>query len=83
MAIAVDAMGGDTPVSFKVEAAVRAINDFDIEVILVGSESKINQSLKSFHFNKQKLSVINSTEVVEMNESPAISLRQKKDSSIN
>ncbi len=82
MAIAVDAMGGDTPISVKVEAAVRAINDFGIEVVLVGSESKINQSLNSYHFDKEKLSIVNSTEIVEMNESPATSLRQKKNSSI-
>ena len=82
MAIAVDAMGGDTPISVKVEASVRAINDFGIEVVLVGSEKKINQSLNSHHFDKQKLSIVNSTEIVEMNESPATSLRQKKNSSI-
>ena len=33
MAIAVDAMGGDTPIAVKVKAAVEAVNDFDIEVV--------------------------------------------------
>ena len=33
--------------------------------------------------DNQKLRIVNSTEIVEMNESPAISLRQKKDSSIS
>ena len=82
MAIAVDAMGGDTPISVKVEAAVRAINDFGIDVVLVGLENEINQSLKSYHFDKEKISIVNSTEVVEMDEPPSSSLRQKKDSSI-
>ena len=82
MAIAVDAMGGDTPISVKVEAAVRAINDFGIEVVLVGTEDRINQSLKSYEFDKEKLKIVNSTEIVEMNKPPATSLRQKKNSSI-
>tara|TARA_Y100001970_G_C14223863_1_gene854344 strand:+ start:993 stop:2030 length:1038 start_codon:yes stop_codon:yes gene_type:complete len=82
MAIAVDAMGGDTPIGIKVEAAVEAINDFGIEVVLVGTEKEIIQELRSYKFDNNKLRIVNSTEIVEMNESPATSLRQKKDSSI-
>ena len=37
MVIAVDAMGGDIPVHAPVEAAVRAANDFEQEIILVGN----------------------------------------------
>ena len=78
MAIAVDAMGGDTPIAVKVKAAVEAVNDFDIEVVLVGSEKEIIKVLKVYEFDNQKLRIVNSTEIVEMDESPAISLRQKK-----
>ena len=82
MRIAVDAMGGDTPLSVKVEAAVRAIEDFGIEVLLVGLESKISREVNLHNFDNQKLRIVNSTEIVEMNESPSSALRQKKDSSI-
>ncbi len=82
MAIAVDAMGGDSPLTFQVEASVRAVNDFGIEVILVGAEAQIDQKLKLYSYDQQKLRIANSTEIVEMNESPASALRQKKDSSI-
>jgi len=82
MAIAVDAMGGDTPLAVRVEAAVRAIEDFGIDVVLVGLENEINQELRRHLFDRKKLEIINSTEIVEMNESPATALRQKKDSSI-
>ena len=82
MGIAVDAMGGDTPIAVKVKAAVEAVNDFGIEVVLVGSEKEISKVLRVYEFDNQKLRIVNSTEIVEMNESPAISLRQKKDSSI-
>lgn len=82
MAIAVDAMGGDTPLTIPVEAAVRAVNDFGIEVVLVGDEASVREELKRYQFDPAKLEVVPSTEVVEMHESPALALRQKKDSSI-
>lgn len=82
MAIAVDVMGGDSPLNVQVEAGVRAVNDFGIEVILVGSEPQIIQELKLYSYDQQKVRIVNSTEIVEMNESPALALRQKKDSSI-
>ncbi len=82
MAIAVDAMGGDRPLTVQVEAAVQTVKDFGIEVIVVGAETQINQQLKQYSFDQQKLRVVNSTEIVEMEESPATALRQKKDSSI-
>ena len=82
MAIAVDAMGGDRPLTVQVEAAVQAVKDFGFEVIIVGAEAQINEQLKQFSYDQQKVRVVNSTEIVEMNESPATALRQKKDSSI-
>ena len=82
MAIAVDAMGGDRPLSVQVEAAVCAINDFGIEVVLVGALEKIEKKLKLHDYDSDKLRIVNSTETVEMSESPSSALRQKKDSSI-
>ena len=82
MAIAVDAMGGDSPLAVQIEAAVRAIRDFAIEVVLVGAEDKISNTLKQHSYDQHKLRIVNSTEIVEMNESPAQALRQKKNSSI-
>ena len=82
MAIAVDAMGGDSPLAVQIEAAVRAIRDFAIEVVLVGAEDQISKKLKQHSYDQHKLRIVNSTEIVEMNESPAQALRQKKNSSI-
>ncbi len=82
MAIAVDAMGGDRPLTVQVESAVKAVKDFGIEVIIVGAGAQINEQLKQYSYDQQKVRVVNSTEIVEMNESPATALRQKKDSSI-
>ncbi|HIA57345.1 MAG TPA: phosphate acyltransferase PlsX, partial [Candidatus Lambdaproteobacteria bacterium] len=48
----------------------------------VGAEAQIDQKLKLYSYDQQKLRIANSTEIVEMNESPATALRQKKNSSI-
>ena len=82
MAIAVDTMGGDSPLVVQIEGAVRAIRDFAIEVVLVGAEDQISKTLKQHSYDQHKLRIVNSTEIVEMNESPAQALRQKKNSSI-
>ncbi|MBF0279847.1 MAG: phosphate acyltransferase PlsX [SAR324 cluster bacterium] len=82
MVIAVDAMGGDFPVTAPVAGAIQAINEHGIEVILVGKQTEIESELKKYTYDHRKLSIQDCSEVVEMGESPALALRQKKDSSI-
>ena len=82
MAIAVDAMGGDSPLAVQIEAALQAISELGTDVVLVGAEDQIKEVLKQHSFDQNKLRIVNSTETVEMNDSPATALRQKKNSSI-
>ena len=82
MAIAVDAMGGDSPLTLQIEAALQAISELGTDVVLVGAEDQIKEVLKQHSFDQNKLRIVNSTETVEMNDSPATALRQKKNSSI-
>ena len=82
MAIAVDAMGGDSPLTVQIEAALQAISELGTEIVLVGADDQIKEVLKQHSFDQNKLRIVNSTETVEMNDSPATALRQKKNSSI-
>ena len=82
MAIAVDAMGGDSPLTVQIEATLQAISELGTEVILVGAEDQIKEVLKKHSFDQNKIRIVNSTETVAMNESPTTALRQKKNSSI-
>ena len=82
MAIAVDAMGGDSPLTVQIEAALEATSELGIELILVGAEDQIKEILKKHSFDQNKLRVVNSTQIVAMDDSPATALRQKKNSSI-
>ena len=82
MRIGVDAMGGDSPLTRPIAGAVQAVNDFGIDIVLYGDEPRIREELKQHHCNPDKVDVFHCAEVVEMHESPALALRQKKKSSI-
>jgi glycerol-3-phosphate acyltransferase PlsX len=82
MKIALDAMGGDFAPEMPVAGAIEAVNEYDVEVILVGDTERINEYLKNNHYPQHKISISHASEVVQMNELPATAIRRKQDSSI-
>jgi len=82
--IALDAMGGDHGVSVVVAAAKRVLAETnDIDLILVGDEVALAAELEKVgSSSNEKLSVKHASQSVEMDESPALALRNKKDSSM-
>ncbi len=78
--IAVDAMGGDFGVNTTVPAAMEAVKKLkDIEIVLVGDETKINPLLT----NKERITVVHTTDVLDMGEhDPFHAIRTQKDSSM-
>jgi len=82
MRIAVDAMGGDYAPAVVVEGAVQAAKRSSHEIILVGDETRIKRELKNYRASSIPVSVHHSSEVIGMDEPPAMACRQKKDSSI-
>ena len=85
MKIAVDAMGGDHAPSAVVEGVVRAIKEgpSDLDLILVGDEVRIRSELSLLNAeNLSNISIVHTTQVVEMHELPVLAVRRKKDSSI-
>ena len=80
--IAIDCMGGDHGPSVTVPAAVRFLSDHPAAtLILVGREEVLRPHLGSLA-GGDRLRIVHATEVVEMDESPALALRNKKDSSM-
>ena len=78
--IALDAMGGDFAPFVCVKGAELAVKEVpDIEVLLIGRENEIRKELR----NDANIKIIPAQEVIEMGESPALSVRRKPDSSIN
>ncbi len=82
MRIAVDAMGGDFAPRVVVEGAIQAAKKNSYEIILVGNEAHLRAEMKSYRISSLPLSIHHCSEVISMDESPAIACRQKKDSSI-
>lgn len=81
--VSVDAMGGDNAPQEIVKGAVKAVNEINnLEVILVGKEELVNAELQKYEYSKDKLKVVNATEVIGFNEAPAVAVKSKRDSSI-
>ncbi|MBI5874524.1 MAG: phosphate acyltransferase PlsX [Deltaproteobacteria bacterium] len=82
MKIAVDAMGGDYAPSVVVEGAVWAARELDVQLILVGDKTRIEDELSKHECKGLPISIKHASQVVGMDESPGQALRKKKDSSI-
>ena len=81
--IVVDAMGGDNAPKEIVKGAVEAVQKRDdIQVILAGKEEVIADELAGYTYNKEQITIVNTTEVIETAEPPVMAIRRKKDSSI-
>ncbi len=84
--IAIDAMGGDVGLDTALPAAIEVIQEtLDIRCTLVGDAPRIQAMLDSCSLNdeaRSRIFVKPASQVVEMDESPALALRKKKDSSM-
>ena len=88
--VALDAMGGDNAPGEIVRGGVEAaVGLEDVKVILVGQKDVIEAELAKYPKDVEKarkagqLDVVEATEVLEMDDEPARSVRAKKDCSIN
>lgn len=80
--VAVDAMGGDNAPLETIKGCVAALSELNVKILLVGKEEIINEELSKFKYDKDRLEVINATEVIGTDESPTKAFRKKKDSSM-
>jgi glycerol-3-phosphate acyltransferase PlsX len=84
MRIAVDVMGGDHGCGVIIAGVKSALEENkDITTIyLVGNKADIHAALPPRGFRDHRVRIVHASEVVEMEDKPAIALRKKKDSSI-
>jgi glycerol-3-phosphate acyltransferase PlsX len=82
--VAIDCMGGDHGPHVTVPAALNFLKaNSDVDVVLVGLRDAIEAELKAHGARSgPRLRVHHASEVVLMDESPALALRNKKDSSV-
>jgi glycerol-3-phosphate acyltransferase PlsX len=83
LTIAVDAMGGDHAPDVIVEGAVVAARHLDLQVVLVGQASVLQDALKA-HADAEALpiTIVDSPDVIEMADAPTVALRRKPKASI-
>ncbi len=84
LTLALDVMGGDKGPLITIPAAVLAVSNMpSLRLILCGDESVITQELEKLDaLEHPQLSIHATTEVVEMDEKPAVAIRTKKNSSM-
>ncbi len=85
MKIIIDVMGSDNGADALVTGAVRAVREWsDIEVVLCGDRGEIDAVLaREGAQDEPRLSVVHTTEVIDMHDSPSLAFRRKKDSSMS
>jgi len=84
MRIAIDAMGGDCAPVEIVKGAVEAARNLPgvEKLFLVGDETAVRTELAKYGEVPECIEVRHASQVIEMDDSPALALRRKKDSSI-
>ena len=88
MKILLDAMGGDNAPIATIKGAVRASKEIDSEIILIGNEEIINSKIKEIYGKdniseiSDKITIKHTTEQIEMEDTPTIAIKHKKDSSM-
>lgn len=82
MKIVIDAMGGDRAPQAIIEGSVDAVKEYGVELILVGDRDVISKELSKYEFDRSKIEVVHTSEVITNDEHPAMAVRRKKDSSV-
>ena len=85
MRIILDAMGGDKGSAEFVKGALLAIEELDVDIVLVGDEKEISETIKQEDPKGQlskNISVVHASEIVGMNDDPLHVMKEKPDSSM-
>jgi glycerol-3-phosphate acyltransferase PlsX len=75
-------MSGDLGPLELIEGSVDAINQFGYSVVLVGNEEILGELALRFDYDSSKLRIVHAPEVISMDDSPAIAVKSKQDSSL-
>lgn len=81
--IAVDSLGGDNGAEYIVMGISEALSQYDdIEIIVTGDEKELTSYIEKYNCDKNRVRIINSTEVISCHDAPVEAIRKKKDSSL-
>jgi glycerol-3-phosphate acyltransferase PlsX len=81
--IAVDAMGGDFAPKHEILGAIQAVSESpNIQLILVGDKQKILQTAKEEKFTLDEKIIVDTPDVIGMDETPTTAIKTKPNSSL-
>jgi glycerol-3-phosphate acyltransferase PlsX len=76
-------MGGDNAPVSTVKGCIEAIKiSSGFTVVLIGNSEKINSILSSEIYDKDRIEIVHTSEIIECDDVPTTSIREKKDSSM-
>ena len=83
MIFVIDGMGGDNAPVDIVKGAVDAVKErTDLNLIITGKEDIIKKELDKYDYDKERIRIVHTEEVISNDESPTAAIRKKKDSSL-
>ncbi|MGL6105367.1 phosphate acyltransferase PlsX [Romboutsia sp.] len=82
MRIVIDGMGGDNAPKSNVEGVVNAIKEYNVDLIITGDKEILEKEFANYEFDRSKLEIVHTTEVVKNEDKPVKAIRSKKDSSM-
>lgn len=82
MKIAIDAMGGDHAPHEIVKGTIDALKEVNVTLVLVGDEKQIQTELDKYSYDKERIEIHATTEVIENSDKPVSAIRTKPDSSM-
>ena len=82
MKIIVDVMGGDHAPVEILKGCVDAVNEYKIDLTLIGPENIIKEHLSALSAPLDAFEIVNASQVIEPDEAPVIAIKRKKDSSM-
>ncbi|HBE9317331.1 TPA: phosphate acyltransferase PlsX [Clostridioides difficile] len=82
MKIVIDGMGGDNAPKSNVEGAVNAIKEYQVDLIITGDKDLLEKEFSNYEFDRNKLEIVHTTEIIENEDKPVKAIRSKKDSSM-
>lgn len=83
MKIVIDCYGADYSPDELVKGAITSVNLIDdLEIILTGKQDEIQKVIDEIGYKGDKLSIVDSPDVISCNESPTMAIRRKTSSSL-
>ncbi len=82
MKIIVDAFGGDNAPLEIIKGSMLAVNEFNIDTVLVGDSDKIKECVNKNGITLKNSEIVDAESVITMEDDPKVVLKEKSDSSM-